>query len=52
MGKFDSRVDKGVLVGYSSTGKTYKCYNPRLTKVVENINVTIDETGGHELKAE
>jgi hypothetical protein len=26
MGKFDSRVDKGVLVGYSSTRKAYKCY--------------------------
>jgi hypothetical protein len=24
--KFDSRVDKGVLVGYSSTRKAYKCY--------------------------
>ena len=24
MGKFDSRVDKGILVGYSSTRKEYK----------------------------
>jgi hypothetical protein len=46
MGKFDSRVDKGVFVGYSSTRKTYKCYNLRLNKVVEIINVTIDEIGG------
>jgi frataxin-like iron-binding protein CyaY len=46
MGKFDSRVDKGVLVGYSSTRKAYKCYNLRLNKVLESINVTIDETGG------
>jgi transposase InsO family protein len=45
MGKFDSRVDKGILVGYSSTRKAYKCYNLRLNKVVERINVTIDETG-------
>jgi hypothetical protein len=52
MGKFDSRVDKGVLVGYSSTRKTYKCYNLRLNKVVERINVTIDEIGGQELKEE
>jgi hypothetical protein len=44
MGKFDSRVDKGILVGYSSTRKAYKCYNLRLNKVVESINVTIDET--------
>jgi hypothetical protein len=44
MRKFDSRVDKGILVGYSSTRKAYKCYNLRLNKVVESINVTIDET--------
>jgi hypothetical protein len=44
MRMFDSRVDKGTLVGYSSTRKVYKCYNLRLNKVVENINVTIDET--------
>ena len=41
MRKFDSRVDKGVLFG---TRKEYKCYNLRLKKVVESINVTIDET--------
>jgi hypothetical protein len=52
MGKFDSRVDKGVLVGYSSTRKEYKCYNMRLNKVVESINVTIDETSGRESKEE
>jgi hypothetical protein len=45
MGKFHSHVDKGILVGYSSTWKAYKCYNLRLNKVVEIINVTIDETG-------
>jgi transposase InsO family protein len=52
MGKFDSRVDKGVLVGYSSTRKAYKCYNLRLNKVVESINITIDETGRPESKEE
>jgi hypothetical protein len=46
MGKFDSCVDKGVLVGYSSTMKSYKCCNPRLKNFVENINVKIDETSG------
>jgi hypothetical protein len=47
MGKFDSHVDKGVLVGYSSTRN-----NMRLNKIVEVINVTIDEIGGRELKEE
>ena len=52
MGKFVSCVDKGVLVGYSRTRKEYKCYNLRLNKVVESINVTIDETGIPESKEE
>ena len=30
MGKFDSCVDKGVLVGYSIIWKSYMCYNLRL----------------------
>jgi hypothetical protein len=52
MGKFDSHVDKGILVGYSSKRKGYKCYNLRLKKVVEIINVTVDETSGQKLKEE
>jgi hypothetical protein len=52
MGKFDSHVDKGILVGYSSTRKEYKCYNLRLNKVVESINLTIDEIGIPESKEE
>jgi hypothetical protein len=52
MGKFDSHVEKRILVGYSSTRKEYKCYNLRLNKVVESINVTIDETGRPKSKEE
>jgi hypothetical protein len=52
MGKFESHVEKGIFVGYSSTSKEYKCYNLRLNKVVENINVKIDEIGGWKLKEE
>ena len=52
MGKFDSHVDKGILVGYSSTRKSYKCYNLILNKFVERINVTIDETGRPKSKKE
>jgi hypothetical protein len=44
IGKFDSRVDKGILVGYSRKRKAYKCFSPRLNRIVESINVTIDET--------
>jgi hypothetical protein len=52
MEKFDSHVEKGLLVGYSSARKAYKFYNLRLNKVVENINVTIDEAGRPESKEE
>jgi hypothetical protein len=52
MGKFDSRVDKGVLFVYSSTDKVYKCYNVRLKIFVESINVMVDETRGQKLKEE
>jgi transposase InsO family protein len=44
LGKFDYRVDKGILVGYSRKRKSYKCFSPRLKKIVEIINVTIEET--------
>jgi transposase InsO family protein len=44
VGKFDSRFDKGILVGYSNKSKSYKCFSPRLNRIVERINVKIDET--------
>jgi hypothetical protein len=50
MGNFDSHMDKGVLFHYSSTRKEYRCYNLRLNKVVERINVIINETGRPESK--
>jgi len=43
IGKFDSRVDERILLGYSSRSKAYKCYNLRLNKIVESINVKIDD---------
>ena len=42
--KFDSQVDESIFVGYSSKRKAYKCYNLRLGKIVETINVKIDES--------
>jgi hypothetical protein len=52
VGKFDSRVDKGILVGYSRKIKAYKCYNMRLNKIVESINVNIDEAYVQKIKEE
>jgi hypothetical protein len=44
LGKLDSRTDEGILVGYSCSRKSYKCYNFRLNKTVEAIDVKFDES--------
>ncbi len=44
IGKFDSKIDEGILLGYSSKSKAYKCFNLRLNKIVESINVKIDDS--------
>ena len=42
LGKFGLQTDEGILVGYSCKSKAYKCYNLRLNKIVEIINVKSD----------
>ena len=44
MGKFDFRSDEGIFLGYSSTSKAYRVYNKRTMKVMEIVNVVIDES--------
>ena len=44
MGKFDSRSDEGIFLGYSSTTKAYRVYNKRIMKVMKTMNVVIDES--------
>ena len=44
MGKFDSQSDEVIFLGYSSTSKTYRVYNKRTIKVMETVNVVIDES--------
>ena len=44
MGKFDSRRDEGIFLGYFSTSKTYRVYNKRTMKVMDTENVVIDES--------
>ena len=43
VGKFDSRSDEGIFFGYSSTSKAYWVYNKRTKKVIETVNLVIDE---------
>ena len=44
VGKFDSQSDEGIFMGYSSTSKAYRVYNKRTMKVMEIVNVVIDES--------
>ena len=44
LGKFESRADEGIFLGYSSRIKAYKCYNKILQKIVKCIDVVIDES--------
>ena len=43
VGKFDTRSDEGIFLGYFFTNKAYKVLNKRTRKVMETVNVVIDE---------
>ncbi|XP_075636638.1 uncharacterized protein LOC142608863 [Castanea sativa] len=43
VGKFDSQSDEEIFLGYSFTSKAYWVYNKRTKKVMEIVNVVIDE---------
>ena len=42
--KFDSRSDERIFLRYSSTSKAYRVYNKRTKKVMETVNVVINES--------
>ena len=42
-GKYEERVDEGIFLGYAAENKGYRCYNKRLHKMVDYIDVTVDE---------
>ena len=44
MEKFDSRSDERIFLRYSSTSKAYRVYNKRTKKVMETVNVVINES--------
>ena len=41
--KYDDRVDEGIFLGYAANSKGYTCYNMRLHKLVDCIEIKIDE---------
>ena len=43
LGKFDSRTNEGIFLGYSSTKNAYRCYNKRLQKIIEIADVKVDD---------
>jgi len=45
LGKFKPREDEGILLGYSPHSNACKCYNKRLGRIVDSIDVVVDEEG-------
>ena len=43
LGKFDARSNEGIFLGYASTKKAYRCYNLRLHKIIESVDVKVDD---------
>ena len=44
LGKFDSKVDEGIFLGYSLHGYAYRAYNRRTMLVEESMHIVFDET--------
>jgi len=44
LGRFDTRSDEAIFLGYSSHSKAYKVFNKRALCVEENVHVLFDET--------
>nr|KYP31612.1 Retrovirus-related Pol polyprotein from transposon TNT 1-94 [Cajanus cajan] len=43
LGKFDSKIDEGILLGYSERSRAYRVFNNRTKNVKEAIHVKFDE---------
>jgi hypothetical protein len=43
LSKYDERADEGIFLGYATNSKGYRCYNKRLHKMVDCIDVKFDE---------
>jgi hypothetical protein len=43
IGKYDDRADEGIFLGCATNSKGYKCYNKRLHKLVDCIDIKVDE---------
>ncbi|KAI5339507.1 hypothetical protein L3X38_018779 [Prunus dulcis] len=43
LAKFDSKSDKGIFLGYSTSSRDYTVYNYRTETIIESINISIDD---------
>jgi hypothetical protein len=43
LGKFDGRFDESIFLGYAMNSKGYRCFKKRMHKLVDYIDVRIDE---------
>ena len=43
IGNYDDRVDEGIFLGYVANIKGCTCYSKRMHKLVDCINIKIDE---------
>lgn len=43
LSKFEDRANERIFLGYSCKSKAYQCYNKRLGKVMESVDVKVDE---------
>jgi FtsZ-interacting cell division protein YlmF len=43
LGKYDDRADEGIFLGYATNSKGYRCFNKRLHKLVDCIDLKVDE---------
>ena len=44
LGKYDSKFNEAIYLGYSLTSKAYRVFNKRTLVVEESIHVAFDET--------
>ncbi|GMH05098.1 hypothetical protein Nepgr_006938 [Nepenthes gracilis] len=43
LGKFDSKSDEGIFLGYSLTSRAYRVFNLRTQIVMESINIVVND---------
>ena len=44
LGKFDSKSDECIFLGYSTVSRAYRVYNLRTSTLVESVNVVVDDS--------